>query len=189
MPDAGAVVINVGSIDWLNKWVGHARPGARQMIGPVAMTHLVSEGLGKRVQALVGAGLLIAVWKAVPNAKPEERWEWRLVRTGRELPAAWPLLVAPRQTSAAGAKLTVAPKSRLPPREVLFELIKGAALAGRPSPSNDELCSAADMANLDAVREVVRHLDRDGLIVVRREKGLRVFSIPALGVQTEGAKA
>lgn len=187
MPDGAIACVSsrlivIGSIDWLNKWVGHARPGARQMIGPVAMTHLVDDVVGQRVQALVGAGLLIAAWKAV-EPSGDARWEWRLVRTGRELPAAWPLLVAPKSGTAA------APKARRLATDVVFEKIKVAALGGHPSPSNEDFWAACDVSSIEGVRDVVRRLERDGLIAVRREKGLRVFSIPALAIETEGAKA
>jgi hypothetical protein len=174
--------VMIGSIDWLNKWVGHARPGARQMIGPVAMTYLVDDVVGQRVQALVGAKLLIAAWKAAAPSG-DARWEWHLVRTGREVPAAWPLLVAPKSGTAA------APKARRLATDVVFEKIKAAALGGHPSPSNEDFWAACDVSSIEGVRDVLRRLERDGLIAVRREKGLRVFGIPALGIETERAKA
>jgi hypothetical protein len=105
----GGALPEPGSRAWLNMWVGHARPGARQMVGPFAETWHASagngdgtgEGLGRRVQALVGAGLLVAVWKKSRDGG-EFVWHWHLTRTRAPLPAVWPALTG---TRVVGAKL------------------------------------------------------------------------------------
>ena len=176
MPDASGGMMVVG-VEWLDLWVGHARPGARQMIGPVAMTHMIGDGLGKRVQALVGAGLIIAAWKAVPDASPDERWEWRLTRTGRDLPVCWPLLVPPRTVAARPARA-------IPATDVVFEMIKNAALAGRPAPSNADILKHTDVASLSSASSLITHLAQKGRIVVKRAGTARVIAIPALGIET-----
>ena len=87
--------MTVDSVAMFNQWVGHARPKARQIIGPVDATGDVPEGLGRRVQDLVAAGLIVAVWKQTRDDKKRQQWEWIIVRTRTDLPACWPLLRPP----------------------------------------------------------------------------------------------
>lgn len=186
MPESGgsvgAGVVQVGTIDWLNRWVGHARPGARQMIGPVAMTHLINDGLGKRVQALVGVGLIIATWKAVAPAG-EERWEWRLSRTGRDLPACWPLLVPPRLPGSAGAQARPIVKAQTD-AEKLYQALMDAALADRPAPTGEIMRAILQCGGDATVDAALKVLERDGRCETLRVGRHRVFRFPDLDVAT-----
>lgn len=186
MPDSGVRVVQVGTIDWLNQWVGHGRPGARQMIGPVAMTHTITDGLGKRVQALVEAGLIIATWKAVAPVGSDARWEWRLIRTGRDLPAAWPML--PKQGVASCATLTAKPMPRAQRADALMQVIVAAAVAGLRAPSTAEMAAKLGGCSPSTAQSLLDELERDGRIVVRRTCTAtgsgRVIRVPALDAET-----
>jgi hypothetical protein len=183
MPDSGVRVVQAGTVDWLNQWVGHARPGARQMIGPVETTHSVPDGLGKRCQALVEAGLIIAVWKAAAPVGSDVRWEWRLSRTGRDLPACWPLLVPPRVPGSAGAQVRPIPKSQSD-AEKLYQALLDAALADRPAPTGEMMRAILQCGGDATVDAALNVLVRDGRCEMARAGRHRVFRFPDLDVAT-----
>jgi hypothetical protein len=104
-----------GTVAWLTRWVGHARPGAVMIAArPGDMTHTVPKALADWVRALDGAGLIIAVWvSGGPEGKRD--WEWRVTRTARDLPGCWPALSVPKGPAVVGAKLTAKPQMANPP--------------------------------------------------------------------------
>lgn len=86
-----------GTVPWLTRWVGHARPGAR-MVAVISGqdTQNVSRDLADWVRALDGAGLIIALWVDASGGIGARQWEWQITRTRRDLPATWPALSMPK---------------------------------------------------------------------------------------------
>jgi hypothetical protein len=82
-----------GTVAWLDHWAGHARAGARMVVGPVEATGDLLPEFGQRCRALVGRGIIVAVWARV-RTPAGMAWEWHICRTVAALPAGWPVLRA-----------------------------------------------------------------------------------------------
>ncbi|WP_310498289.1 hypothetical protein [Sandarakinorhabdus sp.] len=103
----------------LNAWVVKAQPGAVMDLITVPMTHLVGADLGRRVQVLDGAALIIAMWR---RGRRDGDWTWRVTRLRRPVPGSWPKVIASPQLSAGGRNVDT---------EAMIEAERRAQHAGR----------------------------------------------------------
>jgi hypothetical protein len=174
--DLGGGGMIPGTEQWLDMWVGHARPGARQMIGPVELTHQVPSDLGRRCQDLAAAGLIVAVWKRPQGLRGP--WEWHLHRTTLPLPPIWPQVKRPtvtlRAISASQASAAIK----------VLKAIERAARSGEPAPTNEEIAGLLGAASVRSGANMIAMLEQAGKIRVDRYIRSRVIHLVGLGIST-----
>jgi hypothetical protein len=67
---------------------------------------------------------------------------------------------------------------------VVFDAIVAAAEAGRPCPTNPEICGLVEAESPATAARIVNTLERRGLIAVTRFNSGREITVPSLGIAT-----